>query len=402
MNNKKSKSMLYKERKKVIVKLLKEKKYDEIFNSYGQNIYCLYVPKKYRKKEIKELLKQGRFEDIYRRYGAKIYNKYVHIMKQYEIMYETGNKPKSIFERIKEKVLYRVFPYTFATSLLLPTASQAVTETIRFRDYIIHYREINEYNKKIEEYAKNINGMNLTDTQLFVKLIYDLWKQIKGYAEPKEEILGYLRLSLDKEGIGVCRNFADDLTAKLNLINPNYNARNVAVYMEDANYELVEIERKILEIHDHGEETFFQRVENNIQNGMSHIFGNHEVVAVDILDKNITLILDPTNPSIGVLINGKIHMFSVLDGNGFKVKVAGQLLSNDIEGNLKMLKSEINSFLPNEYTLEELQKEYGIDALNRALEYIKRLERKNLSFDETIRTTPNNRHYDNRNLRKRE
>ena len=100
MNNKKSKSMLYKERKKVIVKLLKEKKYDEIFNSYGQNIYCLYVPKKYRKKEIKELLKQGRFEDIYRRYGAKIYNKYVHIMKQYEIMYETGNKPKSIFERI--------------------------------------------------------------------------------------------------------------------------------------------------------------------------------------------------------------------------------------------------------------------------------------------------------------
>ena len=40
-----------KERQSHISKLLKDKKYDDIYEEYGQTIYALVVPKKYKKQD---------------------------------------------------------------------------------------------------------------------------------------------------------------------------------------------------------------------------------------------------------------------------------------------------------------------------------------------------------------
>ena len=138
------------------------------------------------------------------------------------------------------------------TTLLLSVGLGIATGEITFRlnevqNAIEYSKDIEEYDEYIQKYAQEIKNMNLTDTQIFAKVMYDMWKEIQGYAEPQNDIIGYYRLTLKKEGRGVCRNFADDLTAKLNKINPEYNARNLTVYMDDGSYRLANIERTIIE-----------------------------------------------------------------------------------------------------------------------------------------------------------
>lgn len=56
---------------------------------------------------------------------------------------------------------------------------------------------------------------------------------------------------------------------------------------------------------------------------MQKIFGNHMVTAIDIPKQNTILILDPTNPSIGTIKNGKIYMFSNKEGKGMDLAFWG-------------------------------------------------------------------------------
>ena len=96
--------------------------------------------------------------------------------------------------------------------------------------------------------------MNLTDSQIFVKLIYDLWNNIDGYGEPETvNEIGYFRLSIQNERVGVCRHFSDDIVAKLNEINPKYNARNVLVYLQDKEYNMIDIDRISIDDEDHND-----------------------------------------------------------------------------------------------------------------------------------------------------
>ena len=105
------------------------------------------------------------------------------------------------------------------------------------------------------------------------------------------------------------------------------------------------------------------------------------ITAVDVPDKNITLLLDPTNPGIGVFKDGKIYMFSSIDGKGMETKHVGELLCTGYETTVDIMTDEIKSmFLPCEYSLEELEDMYGPDALNEALEYIKSIEEKKNDF----------------------
>ena len=227
MKKKLEKELVNKERKEDVKKLLKSKQYDKIFERYGRTIYKISVPGRYKNKDIKNLLKQQRFEDIYRKYGYTIYNRYINKMEAYDVFYETGSKPKSILKRIKNAFLRKMVPYTLSAGILLPAGLTADIETQKLINSVKYEKEIENYNDKIEKYAKEINSMKLTDIQIFMKIIDDMWKEIDGYAFPKNEIEGYLRLTLDNEKIGVCRNFADDITAKLNAINPEYHARNL-------------------------------------------------------------------------------------------------------------------------------------------------------------------------------
>lgn len=369
---------LIKTRKKNIKQLLNEKQYDKIFELYGQRIYNSCVPKKHKHKDIKQLLEQGRLEDVYRKYGMNTYEKYLNKMQQKDVFYETGSKPKSIINRIKNAVMRKILPYTLTMGLALPTSAVGLLDagyrSEAEKNGKEYAREIEKYNDKITQYAEKINAMNLTDTQIFVKVIYDMWNSIDGYKEPDSQVWGYLRLALDDEKVGQCRHFADDFTAKINAINPEYNARNLVVKMENTSSYLLNVERKTIE----NDGIATQVNENNTSSEIARdvfeeVMGNHMVSIVDIPEKNINLVVDPTNPSMGVFKDGKIYMFSTSDGKGLEIRRMGQVYASGFDSAVEISVDVAKSFFNCPYTIEELEKVYGIDALNKDLEYIKSL-----------------------------
>lgn len=379
-----------KENKEDIKALKKAKKYDEIYEKYGSEIFIKNTPQRYRSKNAKQLFKEGRYTDIYEKHGEKQYDKFLYKMMAREVYNETGSRPKSILNRVKNAVLHRIAPvalsFLFITPPTMGTTIGVMMDNAKRENGIMFSEEIEKYNENIDEYAEKIRAMNLTDVQLFMKLMDDMWKQIDGYKYPDEpDLAGYFRLTLQRENGGVCRHFADDITAKLNAINPEYNARNLVVYISDNDYNFANIERKIIE----SNETV---VENNDENkneekGTSFddiatkIIGNHMVTAVDIPDKDITLILDPTNPGIGVFVDGKIHMFSTENGRGLSLKTIGQLFQGAEDFTDITLKS-LRSFKHSNYSLEELREIYGTEAQNEALTYLASIDEKNNSKED--------------------
>lgn len=242
-----------KEKKQDIKQLLKMKKYEDIYIKYGQKAYIKATPYKVKKKDMQELFEQGRYEDIYIKYGEKIYNSYLTYMREVDVQTETGSKFKGFIEMFKYWLKIELAPLLLSVGLLsasgMPVVLATTSEGVRRENEIKYSKEIEEYNHSIEAYAKEIKELNLTDTQIFVKLMYDLWNDIEGYKTPeKYDDIGVFRLSVEKENIGVCRNFSDDLAARLNAINPKYNARTLGVYMSgDSEYKFAKIERNIVE-----------------------------------------------------------------------------------------------------------------------------------------------------------
>lgn len=172
--------------------------------------------------------------------------------------------------------------------------------------------------------------MNLTDLQTVMKVMDDMWENIDGYGEPKIDSVVFPRLDMTEGGVGVCRNMADDVTAKLNAINPEYNARNLTVYLDSEEltsegFSMANIERTILQ---DNETVVDQDNENQDQDGadnsegekedknelteaqkekLSKYVGNHLVTALDLKEEDVTLIIDSTNCNLGVFEDGKIY-----------------------------------------------------------------------------------------------
>lgn len=371
-----------KNNKDEIKALKKAKKFDEIYEKFGTDIYLENTKPRHRKKEINRLISEGRYTDLYEKFGYHIYKEYQYKIMAQDIYNETGSRPKSILNRVKNAIAHRILPVALSTLLIGPpvvgTTLSVVNEIDKHNNGIEHQAELEEYNKNINKYAEEIKGMNLTDVQIFMKLMDDMWKQIDGYKTPDEpDILGYLRLTLQKENVGVCRHFADDMTAKLNAINPEYNARNIAVFMEDNNYHIANIKRTVLEqnetVADESKEDKEQ--DNSILENetIKKAIGNHMVTAVDIPGQDLTLILDPTNPGIGVFVNGEIYMFSTSDGKGLDPAIIGQFFQGF--GELTDLGlTSIKSYGNSNYSLEELEQIYGTNAQNEALAYLASME----------------------------
>ena len=99
----------------------------------------------------------------------------------------------------------------------------------------------------------------------------------------------------------------------------------------------------------------------------------HILTVVELPEKDITLVLDPTNPGIGVVDKGKIYMFSSVDGNGVEPRLLEDFMLYGPEGTINFIKASWGSNI-DEKRIEELKKEYGHEALNRELENIKSLE----------------------------
>ena len=372
---------LSQEEKKEIKSLRKDKDFDAIYLKYGQGIFSKNVSSKHKKEEIKKLLKDGRFLDIYNKYGEEEYNKYLSEMAKIDVKSEKGNNNLSIisynksniFSYIKKTISY----FITATSIATPTALAVAPDLATQSSIYENYNKVQSYMKDVEDYSKtvieDVNKYNYTDVEIFMKLMYDMWNDIDGYKPAENEILGALGASLKYEKTGVCRNFADDMVRKLNIINPSYNARSVAVssdYSKADLSDLAKIERTNLV----SNETYVDDDKAKGKNEEKPPF-NHAIVAVDINFNNkiITLFLDPTNPSIGVYRNGDINIFNSdkfeinTDFNYIKYVVEGA--SSYLKNGISDLCSHFNNITDEEF--EKLNETFGKEAQNKAIENIK-------------------------------
>ena len=278
-------------------------------------------------------------------------------------------------------------------------------------------KELNDYNNQIIEYCNKIRNLNLPDLDIFIKLFDDLWKQIDGYTTVFDDVEGLERLYLKEKNKGCCRHFSDDLVAKLNYINPDYNARKVIVYTQkvlDNTYKLP-IKRTILStkpyslkreeilkiieeeiVKKYGAEYFEELIksgsyEKYIEKYMNDLSetkeqfkeenGNHVVCAVDIPGKNISLMLDPTNNIIGYFKGKNIITFG---GNktGYKYIKKRNYVENKTKTFIRHeLKANINNLISN----KKINKLYGEEAQEKAYKNILYIDDDtNLGYSKTI------------------
>lgn len=106
--------------------------------------------------------------------------------------------------------------------------------------------------------------------------------------------------------------------------------------------------------------------------------GNHAIVAIDSTEDNVTLLIDPTNLSLGIYKDGKIIMFNERqrDKAIYDRKIIGEI---SLQGTKKIIEyplDYIKSFREPELKMEELEEKYGVEAQNRMLEEIERAESK--------------------------
>lgn len=392
------------------------------------------IKKKKRKKirivRIKELIDQvqhgGNLEYIYRKYGKRIYNQVAYEMKKREIEEVYGKRSlKATYCRAKNAVKYKAFFKWFPIVSIYLCVSAVGNTMVGLGDDILkqskefkeeneekYQDEIQEYEEQIEYYAENIKKLGLTDVETILKVQEDMWNTILGYKTPEFELNGYKGISLNREEVGVCRNMADDTARRLNAIDSKYNARLCTVQIQTGEPlfgETVDVKTRNIEIENmqdeniRNEEQQYVYHEPNIINRMVYyeiiekyeLFGNHVVVLVDMPEDNITLMLDPTNMLMGILKNGKIELWNVIeeDKDGMSRKLLGDTFFRT-EDYGKIPEEYLKSFFskPN-LSKEELEKKYSIENLNNALENARKKERNYLyqnaqkeNFKESLKT----------------
>lgn len=376
--------------KEEIKKLKKDKNYEEIYQKYGQKVYIKNVSSRYKKEDLKKLSKEGRYMDIYNKYGRDTYNKYLVQAQAREIREEKGLLSSVLF-RIKSKTREIALGLGIFTAITVPTFTVIGAESTKKSIEEIqatYEEEIKENDEEIAKYAQEVRDMELNDTQIIMKVMDDMWERIDGYGTPSEEHdkTGILELALtDEKAQGVCRNFATDNAKRMNAINPKYNARVVTVYVDQDSYsELADIERNIIEdnetvVKDESEKSETEEVFDEL---LVKSFGNHMVTLVDIPERNVTLVMDPTNPGIGVYINGKIVM---LNPKGTEVSdkyakmsvkewTTSVISRGGIDGINDTLKDMIKSYLHSDNldeVVDGLIDEFGLEAQNDALQFVR-------------------------------
>ena len=384
-----------------ILKLAKEKKYDEIYEKYGSNAYFMFAKEKHKREDIntleknndyktmidkygftehyakkeykkhaKKLIKDGKFIEVQLLYGFDYANKYKYKMYKSDLLEETYNF-RANYLLIKKIVVSNIIRLAAISSSVLVLAG-ALLESTRssfYQNIVAENQEtLDIYNKKIANYADEINALNLdNDLDVVMKVMNDMWSDA-SYGLPENDYSQLFRLAFTGEnGVGVCRHLADDFAARLNAINPDYQAELMSVYIYDA-YARNNIERHF------AESTTNQTVindENDVVEEKDDILANHAVCIFKPLGKDYYLVVDPTNPAIGVINNGKIYMFTSKNDECLKYKFISQFAitnSDPFKIEAKFIKSNIFSLSDEE--LEQLEQEWGIAAQNESLERI--------------------------------
>ena len=312
---------------------------------------------------LKKLFKKGSYANENNTYAKEEYKLSSNGIDEKDIIEEENNKSKTNKKSLFKKWL-KFLTCIVASAVLVISGLFKIAQYGEYKEDKEKYKnELDDYDKKVNEYAEEVNKLDLTDIQIFVKVMSDMWNSIRGYGNPVIDSPTFPRLDLkDETSVGVCRNMADDVAYKLNAINKDYNARVVHVYMNDKGPNVCDIRRIKVQT------TNNQEASSKPALDLTGALGNHAVTAVDIKEKNITLILDPTNPSISVYKNGNIYTFNSTE-EIFEYKMMGDFVLgfNTVEN----VKTVFESFIPNKYDVKELNLEYGLEAENRALEELR-------------------------------
>ena len=108
----------------------------------------------------------------------------------------------------------------------------------------------------------------------------------------------------------------------------------------------------------------------DVQNKMSDILGNHMITLVDVKSDNLIVVLDPTNPGIGIYQNGKIEMLNSVKGNELNFdtrKFTTFITSNGYKDGAESVIDFADSYQESKLSPEQIEENYGLDAQYQAL-----------------------------------
>ncbi len=237
-----------KEIKKQVKQLAKQKEFEQIYKEYGPYYFREYVSRKYKKQDIKKLKQEGKYLDIYARYGkylAEVYIKDIEneVGKELSLKQAIFGEKNNLLDKLRRLKYYLIGGVAgFPLSLIASASTQPFINEVKYE------KEINKYQQELEEYAKAFDINSQSDMEIIMRTMKDMHETIKGYGESKSELAGYLGMNvIDEDGVGVCRNMAANIVDKLNEINPQYNARRVALYAKPKNLTANDIEYNQIE-----------------------------------------------------------------------------------------------------------------------------------------------------------
>ena len=369
---------LDKETKQEIKRLKKEKQFEEIYSRYGSEIYVKSSPRFYMRRLILELIKEEKYEDIRQKFGKRKYNAYLPLIRKNQVLKETKNRFLADAAYVVGKVKRGITYLAIETMIAVPISGVGVAyDQHKAKVAIMEENKeiIEEYNEDLEEYASYIRSLNLTQKEIVVKVMSDIYEKYKyKYKFPTGDVNGFFRFYLFENGYGVCRNIADDFCAKLNAIDPSFNAHIIGCKLnevdedgEDIHYDIMDNIERIIEDEDEDEEDTLT-VESRFLN--PDTIGNHAVAVINIKGEPVPLVVDPTNPGMGAMFNGEIYMFNA-SGNADEAIDEKTLGTFFITGNPLHIITDFFDSLDFRELFDDLKERYGTDSLEETLENVR-------------------------------
>ncbi len=345
--------------------------------------------KKKEKELIKKLIKENRYYEISTDYEKRF--SYYKAMR-FESKMETGKMFSKLLFDLRDFIEYsnlegkKAIVGTYLTEIESMLKRYLIIlicwALVRNQIPMIQNGEIKtikqitkEYDNNLEDYVSSFN----TDTMSTLDIVMNVMNDIRSntyYGTADESLLSFVhpRLALNENNnIGVCRHMSDKFTTIMNLIDKRFEAKNIAVYIDDnpEKFNFCNIERPISkETLKQLEEMEKNRSDKDKEDELKYkLLGNHQVTLLKSLEDKCYLVVDVTNPSIGVIDKGRIYTFNAETYDMLSYRPISEILVYPDEFT-KANKDVIDS-LTKKMDIEELEKKYGLEAQNKVLKRIK-------------------------------
>lgn len=275
---------------------------------------------KQEKIDIENLENEERYFDLCSKYPKKI--NYSEI-KDFDAEMETGDKFKKINYDIRNLAVYHDFndlkyklkKSTIFCLALTTSAFIEITGLLKLEQkkiYLDNKETIDSYDDELEKYASKFDSSKMSTLEIIMTVMNEIRSNTEyGFDYNEEELGNNFRVVLnDNNKVGVCRHMADKFTTIMNMIDERYEAQNLAVYLNQKtkNFIMCNIEQPASE--EYQKELKNSKTEENETEDNDTKLANHMVTILKPIDCNYYLVVDVTNPSIGLLNNGKIYMFN--------------------------------------------------------------------------------------------